>query len=423
MRMYDIIKDKRDGKKLTEAQIRFMIDGYVRGDIPDYQMSAFCMAVYFRGMDMDETVVLTDAMMRSGDIIDLSQYGDMTVDKHSTGGVGDKTSLIVLPVVCACGCVAAKMSGRGLGHTGGTVDKLESFVGYNTELSPEAFSEQVRRIGIALIGQSGNLTPADKLLYALRDVTATVDSIPLIASSIMSKKLAAGAKNIVLDVKCGSGAFMKTADDARLLADTMVKIGDGLSRNVRAVVTNMDMPLGYAVGNALEVKEAVQVLRGGGPDDVRGVSLTLAANIISMAKKLPLDKALALAEDSIATGAAYKKLCEWISAQGGNPDTALMADAKNAVAVKSPCDGYISHMDAEMIGVVACSLGAGRATKADVIDHAAGIMLSKKTGDKVKKGEVIAHLYSNKECDLTCEYLSAISFSDIAPEPLPLIYK
>lgn len=422
MRMYDIIKDKRDGKKLTDAQIRFMIDGYVKGDIPDYQMSAFCMAVYFRGMDMDETVVLTDAMMRSGDLVDLSAYGDITVDKHSTGGVGDKTSLIILPIVCACGCIAAKMSGRGLGHTGGTVDKLESFDGYDTELSPEAFAKQVRDIGIALVGQSGNLTPADKKLYALRDVTATVDSIPLIASSIMSKKLAAGAKNIVLDVKCGSGAFMKTPEDARALADTMVKIGEGLSRNVSAVVTNMDTPLGFAVGNALEVKEAADVLAGNGPDDLKTVSLTLAANIISMAKKMPFDEAMALANDALTTGSALDKMREWISAQGGNPDISRLPAARNVIDVKSPRDGYISVMDAEKIGIVACSLGAGRVTKQDGIDHAAGIVLVKKTGDSVARGDVIAYLHTNKDCDLSDEFLSAIDFSDTEPEKTPLIY-
>ena len=367
MRMYDIIKQKRDGERLSKEQIDFMIEGYVNGGIPDYQMSAFCMAVFFRGMDMEETVHLTDAMMRSGDIVDLSRFGTLTVDKHSTGGVGDKTSLIILPVVCACGCIAAKMSGRGLGHTGGTVDKLESFAGYNTELCPEAFTKQVQDIGIALVGQSGNLTPADKMLYALRDVTATVDSIPLIASSIMSKKLAAGAKNIVLDVKCGSGAFMKTPEDARLLADTMVKIGEGLSRRVRAVVTDMDTPLGYAVGNALEVKEATEVLRGAGPEDLKTVSLTLCANIISMAHGIDLESAYKMAENAIDSGKAYDKMCEWITAQGGNPDLSLLKTAPFVYEVKSEADGYISKTDAEKIGIVACNLGAGRVTKEDVI--------------------------------------------------------
>ena len=422
MRMYDIIKQKRDGTKLSKEQIDFMISGYVKGDIPDYQMSAFCMAVFFRGMDMDETVWLTDAMMRSGDVIDLSQYGDVTVDKHSTGGVGDKTSLIVLPVVCACGCIAAKMSGRGLGHTGGTVDKLESFAGYNTELSPDAFSKQVKDIGIALIGQSGNLTPADKKLYALRDVTATVDSIPLIASSIMSKKLAAGAKNIVLDVKCGSGAFMKTPEDAKVLADTMVKIGKGLSRNVRAVVTDMDTPLGFAIGNALEVKEAVEVLKGKGPEDLKTVSLTLAANIISMAHGIDYDAAYKKACDAIESGRAYDKMREWISAQGGNPDLSLLKTAPYVYEVKSEYDGYIAKTDAEKIGIVACNLGAGRVTKEDTIDHSAGIVLVKKTGDKVNKGDIIAYLHTSKKADLSQDLLDAFTFCDKKPAKNPLVY-
>lgn len=407
MRMYDIIKTKRDGGKLSDAQIRFMIDGYVLGDIPDYQMSAFCMAVFFNGMDMEETVCLTDAMMRSGDTVDLSEFGDLSVDKHSTGGVGDKTSLIVLPIVCAAGGVFAKMSGRGLGHTGGTVDKLESFYGYTTELSGDEFLAQVRKIGVALVGQSGNLTPADKKLYALRDVTATVDSIPLIASSIMSKKLAAGAKNIVLDVKCGSGAFMKTKESAQILADTMESIGRGLGRNVAAVVTDMDSPLGRAVGNALEVKEAMALLKGDGPDDLRGVSLTLASKLISMMKGIGYDKAYAIAEDMLNSGKAYKKFCEWITAQGGDMSVALKT-SKNETAVLSDKEGYIKATDAEKIGIVACKLGAGRLTKDDVIDHGAGIVICKKKGEFVKKGDVVAKLYTDLDIDLSDEYLSAL---------------
>lgn len=407
MRMYDIIKTKRDGGKLSDAQIRFMIDGYVLGDIPDYQMSAFCMAVFFNGMDMGETVCLTDAMMRSGDTVDLSEFGDLSVDKHSTGGVGDKTSLIVLPIVCAAGGVFAKMSGRGLGHTGGTVDKLESFCGYTTELSGDEFLAQVRKIGVALVGQSGNLTPADKKLYALRDVTATVDSIPLIASSIMSKKLAAGAKNIVLDVKCGSGAFMKTKESAQILADTMESIGRGLGRNVAAVVTDMDSPLGRAVGNALEVKEAMALLKGDGPDDLRGVSLTLASKLISMMKGIGYDKAYAIAEDMLNSGKAYKKFCEWITAQGGDMSVALKT-SKNETAVLSDKEGYIKATDAEKIGIVACKLGAGRLTKDDVIDHGAGIVICKKKGEFVKKGDVVAKLYTDLDIDLSDEYLSAL---------------
>lgn len=426
MRMYDIIKDKRDGKKLTDAQIRFAIDGYVKGEIPDYQMSALCMAVYFQGMDTDETVVLTDAMMRSGDLVDLSQFGDKTVDKHSTGGVGDKTSLIILPIVTSCGCIAAKMSGRGLGHTGGTVDKLESFTGYNTELSSKTFEKQVRDIGIALVGQSGNLTPADKKLYALRDVTATVDSMPLIASSIMSKKLAAGAKNIVLDVKCGSGAFMKNPEDAKALADMMTMLGNRLGRNVRAVVTDMDVPLGFNIGNALEVKEAVEVLNGGGPQDLKIVSLTLAAHIISLSHGIDFESAYGMAQNAVSSGRALEKMCEWVEAQGSDRkyvlDTSLLAKAPNVIEVKSRRDGYISKMDTELVGLTACKLGAGRISKESEIDLSAGIVLVKKTGDKVRKGETLAYLHTSINEDFTDDYLSVLEFSDIPPTPRPLIF-
>ncbi len=426
MRMYDIIKTKRDGGRLTDEQIRFVIEGYTKGDIPDYQMSALTMAIYFKGMDMQETAVLTDAMMRSGDTVDLSEFGDLTVDKHSTGGVGDKTSLIILPIAASCGCIIAKMSGRGLGHTGGTVDKLEALPGYKTELSSEQFNAQVRKIGIALVGQSKNLTPADKKLYALRDVTATVDSLPLIASSVMSKKLASGAKNIVLDVKCGSGAFMKTVDEAKRLADIMTDIGLRLGRNVRAVVTNMDRPLGCNIGNALELLEAIDVLKGGGPDDLKTVSLELASNMIALCHKIDISKARDMAIDAIKSGKALAKMREWISQQGSdarfidNPE--LFSKAAYVYEVKSNCDGYITLMDTEKIGIVSCNLGAGRITKDDEIDAFAGIVLCKKTGDYVKRGQALAYLHTSIKNDLSSEFLKALTFSDTAPKELPLVY-
>jgi len=411
MRMYDIIKKKRDGGVLSRDEIAFAIDGYTKGDIPDYQMSALAMAIYFNGMTDDETTVLTECMMNSGDVVDLSRFGTKSADKHSTGGVGDKTSLIVLPVVAANGGIFAKMSGRGLGHTGGTVDKLESIDGYRTELSAEEFAAQVERVGLALVGQSGNLTPADKKLYALRDVTATVDSIPLIASSIMSKKLASGAHNIVLDVKCGSGAFMKTKEDAEALAELMEKIGDGLNRNVRAVVTDMDTPLGHNIGNALEVTEAIEVLKGGGPDDLRGVALTLCAHLISMINGVDYDTAYDMAENSIADGSAYDKLCEWVSAQGG--DIERIAPLSPSYDVVAHCDGVIEKMDAEKVGLLACVLGAGREKKGDAIDYGAGIVLHKKTGDQIKKGDVVATLYTKKQKDFTKQFFDCIKIKQV----------
>ncbi len=407
MRMYDIIKQKRDGMALSREQIAFVIDGFTAGDIPDYQMSALAMAIYFNGMTDDETIWLTECMKNSGDVVDLSEYGTKSCDKHSTGGVGDKTSLIVLPIVCANGGIFAKMSGRGLGHTGGTVDKLESIDGYRTEISAKDFKKQVQDIGIALVGQSGNLTPADKKLYALRDVTATVDSMPLIASSIMSKKLASGAHNIVLDVKCGSGAFMKTREDAQALADIMEKIGLGLSKNVRAVVTDMDCPLGRNIGNALEVIEAVEVLRGGGPDDLKDVALTLSAHLISMVQGVDFDTAYDMAGNSIDDGSAYEKYVEWISAQGGDPEK--MAKLSPSFDVISDRDGQIVRMDAEKIGTLACTLGAGREKKGDDIDMGAGIVLCKKPGEQVKCGDVLATLYTKKSGDFANKFIECLT--------------
>ncbi len=404
MRMYDILQKKRYGEELTREEIEFFIKGYTEGSIPDYQAAAFCMAVCFAGMTDRETAALTDAMARSGDTVDLSRFGNLSVDKHSTGGVGDKTSLILCPIVSSLGCKVAKMSGRGLGHTGGTVDKLESIPGYRTSLSEEEFLDQVERTGLALIGQTGNLTPADKKLYALRDVTATIDSIPLITSSIMSKKLAAGSKNIVLDVKTGSGAFMKTPEDAEKLAENMVRIGKSCGRNVSALLTDMDRPLGFAVGNSLEVIEAVNVLKGLEKGDLYEVSVSLATEMVSLVKSITPESARREVENAIETGKAFAKMKEWIGAQGGDTsvldDTDLFPKAAFAYEVRAPKGGRIRKMNAEDIGKAAAILGAGRISKEDPIDHAAGIVLAKKTGDSVKKSDVIATLFTNDEASV-----------------------
>ena len=419
MRIYDIIKKKRDGFALTKEEIEFFIKGYVDGSIHDYQASALCMAIFFRGMDERETADLTLAMAHSGDTVDLSRFGKLTVDKHSTGGVGDKTTLIVAPIVSSLGCVMAKMSGRGLGHTGGTIDKLESIEGFNTALSPDAFFAQVEKNGVAVVGQTGNLTPADKKLYALRDVTATVDNLSLIASSIMSKKLAAGSHTIVLDVKCGSGAFMKTPEDAKELAEAMVKIGNNCGRNTAAVITNMDRPLGKNIGNSLEVIEAIEVLKNNGPEDLKEVCLTLSSEIVSLSKNISIDKARELTEEAIISGKAFEKFKEWISSQGGNREwienTDLFPKAKYSFEIKAEKEGYISKMDAESIGIASVILGAGRETKEDTIDMSAGIVLNKKTGDKVDKGVTLATLYSCNESTFNSakeKYLSALDFSE-----------
>mgnify|MGYP003290180821 CR=1 FL=1 len=430
MRVYDIIKKKRDGGELTTAEIEFFIKGYVDGTIPDYQASALCMAIFYVGMTERETADLTMAMAHSGDTVDLSRFGKDTVDKHSTGGVGDKTTLIVAPIVSSLGCVMAKMSGRGLGHTGGTIDKLESVEGFNTALSPEEFFAQVEKIGVAVVGQTGNLTPADKKLYALRDVTATVDSIPLIASSIMSKKLAAGSHTIVLDVKYGSGAFMKTPETAEELAREMVKIGNNCGRNTSAVITNMERPLGLNIGNALEVKEAIDVLNNRGAEDLKEVCLTLATQIVSLSRGISTAEARALTEDALTSGRALLKFKEWISAQGGNgewvdnPD--LFPKADYTYEVKATCDGYIAKTDAEAMGIASVMLGAGRETKDDLIDMSAGIILNKKTGDFVACGDTLATLYScNKKAFEGAEkrFLSAIELTAVKPEDEALIYK
>ena len=429
MRMVDLIEKKRDGGILSDDEIRFIIEGFTQGSIPDYQMSAFAMAVFYRGMTDHETAVLTDAMMRSGDTIDLSRFGTKSVDKHSTGGVGDKTTLILAPIVSCLGGKMAKMSGRGLGHTGGTVDKLESIPGYRTTLSAEEFMQQVEEVGVAVIGQSGNLTPADKKLYALRDVTATIDSLPLITSSIMSKKLAAGSHSIVLDVKIGSGAFMKTLADGKKLAENMVAIGKACGRNVTAVMTNMDIPLGNYIGNALEVIEAVQVLQGRGCEDLQSVCRVLASNMLALCNGWELSYAEQQVDEAVASGAAFAQMKRWIAAQGGDAsvldDTAKLPQASVQFEIKAPRSGYIQHMDTQLVGEASAILGAGRKTKEDSIDFAAGIVLQKKTGDFVEAGQTLAVLHTNKAetlGDSEQVFLRAITFGDIQPEMQPLIY-
>ena len=428
MRAYDIIHRKRMGAELTEEEIRFLIQGFTADEVADYQMAAFAMAVCLNGMTPAETAILTDAMMHSGDTVDLSCFGALSVDKHSTGGVGDKTSLIVAPIVSALGGKMAKMSGRGLGHTGGTVDKLESIPGFKTELSADAFMAQVAEVGVAVIGQSGDLAPADKKLYALRDVTATVDSVPLIASSIMSKKLAAGSRSIVLDVKVGSGAFMKTQEDGVALARLMVDIATACGRQAAALVTNMDIPLGSAVGNAIEVMEAVEILQGGGDRRLRTLCEALAAEMLCLCQGWSPEEAAARVTEAVDSGAAFEQLCRWITAQGG--DAAYLRDVSRfptapAYEVCAPADGYITAMNAERIGMVGVSLGAGRARKEDAIDFAAGIRLLKKTGDAVVAGEPIAVLYTHRPQAVETvrqAYLAAVTVGEIPPETQPLLY-
>ena len=428
--MYDIIHKKRNGGELSEEEIRFFIEGYTDENIPDYQAAALCMAVYFRGMTPKETSILTLAMAESGDQIDLGGIEGFTVDKHSTGGVGDKTSLIVVPIVASCGGKVAKMSGRGLGHTGGTVDKLESIPGFRTELNPDDFIKQVNGIGLCIVGQTGELAPADKKLYALRDVTATVESIPLIASSIMSKKLAAGSKGIVLDVKTGSGAFMKTVEESENLAKEMVAIGKSAGRSVTAVITNMDIPLGDSVGNSLEVIEAIKTLKGEGESDLTEVCLTLAAQMLSMVTGEDEKTCYSMAKGAIDNGSAINKLREMISAQGGNAnvvdDYSLFKQPKYTAEIFSECDGYIEHTDAEKIGIASVILGAGREKKGDPIDPSAGIVLKKKTGDYVKKGEPLAVFYTDDEGKIEGakqEFLNAFTFGNERTQPQKLIYK
>lgn len=399
MRMYDLIEKKKCGQELSSEEIQWMIDEYVKGTIPDYQMSAFLMSVYFKGMTDEELTVLTLAMAHSGDMVDLSAIEGIKADKHSTGGVGDKTTMIVAPIVAACGVKIAKMSGRGLGHTGGTIDKLESIPGFRVAIDTDEFFEIVNKVGISVVGQSGNLAPADKKLYALRDVTATVDSIPLIAASIMSKKLAAGSDCILLDVKTGSGAFMKSLEDSITLAEKMVSIGTKAGRKIAALITNMDIPLGYAIGNSLEVIEAVDVLNGKGPEDLAKVSFELAANMLYLAEKGTLEECRDKVKEAVASGAALSKLKDMVLAQGGDvsviEDTNNFKKAEYYYDVVAPHSGIITHINTEEVGVASVALGAGRETKESSIDYQAGIVLRKKTGEQVQVGDVLATLYSS----------------------------
>jgi len=430
MRVYDLILKKKRGEALSDGEIREFIQAYSNGEIPDYQVSALLMAICFQGMDDRETHTLTDAISKSGDTVDLSEFGTLSADKHSTGGVGDKTTLVVAPLAAALGCKVAKMSGRGLGHTGGTVDKLEAIPGYRTELSPEEFFKTVRKCGVAVVGQTGNLAPADKKLYALRDVTATVDCVPLIASSVMGKKLAAGASSIVLDVKCGSGSFMKTPEDAEALAHTMVRIGLLAGRKTAALITNMDIPLGYAIGNTLEVIEAINTLRGKGPEDLTELCTSLAAEMASLSLGIEFDEAKCRAENALISGLAFEKFKEWTLSQGADlsyiTDTEKFSKASFAYEVKSNTEGYIASMNAEKIGLAAMELGAGRKTKDDTIDFSAGIILRRKTGDKIFQGDTLATLYANSERSIVeAEKLfrEAITLSEYAPKKDMLIYK
>jgi len=430
MRAVDFIQHKRDGKEHSAQEIGEWIEQYCKGEIPDYQMSAWTMAVYFNGMTAKEVAALTLAMARSGDQVDLSAIQGIKVDKHSTGGVGDKTSLIIAPIVAAVGVPVAKMSGRGLGHTGGTIDKLESIQGFHTELSQKQFVEQVNSIGVSLIGQSGDLAPADKQLYALRDVTATVESIPLISSSIMSKKIAAGADAIVLDVKTGNGAFMKTLDDSIKLAQAMVTIGSETGRETAAIISDMDQPLGYAIGNALEVAEVIDTLKGNGPADLTELCLSLAAQLVLLGKKATdASNARQLVEEALQNGAALNKLRQLIEAQGGDgsviEDPKRLPQALYTYEITSTEHGYVSAIGAEKLGLAAMKLGAGRQTKDEKIDHAVGIVLRKKVGDQVSKGEVLATLYVNTKVTDGHETVKmvndAYTISEVQPHQRPLL--
>ncbi len=429
MRMYDIITKKRDGGELTDEEIQFFINGYVKGEIPDYQVSALLMAIYYKGMTEPETATLTMCMANSGETVDLSSIDGIKVDKHSTGGVGDKTTLIISPIVASLGIRVAKMSGRGLGHTGGTVDKMESIPGMQTSIDREKFFDIVRKVGVSVIGQSGNLVPADKKLYALRDVTATVESIPLIASSIMSKKIAAGSDCILLDVKTGSGAFMKTVEDSIRLAQAMVSIGEHVGRKTIALITDMDRPLGNAIGNSLEICEVCETLKGRGPADLTEICIDLAADMLYLAGKGKIEDCKKMAQGQIDNGEAFAKLKEMVAAQGGDvhvlDDNAKFEQAKVAHEVLAQSEGYLYSMNTEQCGIASVELGAGREKKEDSIDFSAGILLCKKIGDYVKKGEPIAVFYSSTlERCLEAEKLfeSAVSIRSEAPKSVPIIH-
>lgn len=424
MRMVDIIEKKRDGHELTTAEINFFIEGYTKGEIPDYQASALAMAIFFQDMTDRERADLTRAMVESGDTIDLSAIDGVKVDKHSTGGVGDTTTLVLAPLVASLGIPVAKMSGRGLGHTGGTIDKLESIAGFHVELTREQFIDLVNRDKVAVIGQSGNLTPADKKLYALRDVTGTVNSIPLIASSIMSKKIAAGADAIVLDVKTGDGAFMKTEEDAKELAHAMVRIGNHVGRKTIAIISDMSQPLGFAIGNALEVKEAIETLQGKGPKDLTELVLTLGSQMVILAGKAKTtEEAKSMLKESISSGKALAKFKDFLTNQGGDAsivdDLSKLPQAKYKIELPAKQSGFVSRMIADEIGIASMILGAGRATKEDVIDLAVGLVLHKKVGDKVEEGESILTIYSNRENveDVKQKLYDNIFIADTATAP------
>lgn len=430
MRMYDLIMKKRKGEELTTEEINFFVEGFTDGSIPDYQASAMLMAIFFNKMNKRETADLTNAMVKSGDEIDLSSIKGIKVDKHSTGGVGDKTSICLTPLVASLGIPVAKMSGRGLGHTGGTIDKLETFKGFSVELTEEQFIENVNNINIAIMGQSGNLVPADKKLYALRDVTATVDNMSLIASSIMSKKIASGADAIVLDVKVGDGAFMKTPETAKELAREMVDIGNHLRRKTIGVISDMDQPLGFAIGNSLEIMEAIELLKGNGPKDLLELTLTLGSNMLICAKKAETEEqARKMLEENIANGKGLEKLKEFIKAQGGDisaiDDFSKFPKAKYIEEVVAPRDGYITKIKAEAFGLIVMELGAGRATKESEIDLAVGLVLNKKRSDKVNKGDVLAYIHSNNKNNIEKarkSILENITIEDNYELNIPLIY-
>ena len=430
MNIIDIISKKRDKKELDKAEIDYFINKYVSGEIPDYQAAALLMAIRLNGLSVRETVDLTKAMRDSGAKADLSDFGGNVVDKHSTGGVGDKTSLIVAPIVASLGCVVAKMSGKGLGHTGGTVDKLNSIKGFNSSLSPDEFKNIAKKCGISIICQTDNFAPADKKLYALRDVTATVDNIGLIASSIMSKKLATGADTIVLDVKYGNGAFMKTVEDAETLADLMVKIGKECGKKICAVITNMNSPLGNNIGNALEINEVISVLKNGGPKDLRDICLCLSSNIVSLSKGVSYEEAYSMCEEVLTNNNAYNKFLEWVNVQGG--DISVLSKHKDfwtpkyKYAIRTPKVGYVESIKAKVLGEASVCLGAGRAKKDDEIDYSAGIIIKKNVGDFVRRGDIIAYLYSSTKKDFSLEkkkVLSGFVFSDTFHEKQPLIVK
>ena len=420
--MYDIILKKRANLPLSDKEIRFVIDGYVKGEIPDYQVSALLMTIVFNGMNARELGTLTLAMAQSGNMVDLSNIDGITVDKHSTGGVGDKTTLIIAPLVAACGGKVAKMSGRGLGHTGGTIDKMESIPNLKVSLEQDAFINQVNKIGLAVIGQSEGLAPADKKLYALRDVTGTVDSIPLIASSVMSKKLASGAQAILLDVKVGSGAFMKNIEDARELAKAMVDIGKGNGRLIKAILTDMDRPLGHAIGNALEIREVIDTLKGHGPEDLTHECIIMAAHMLVLSHMCDYETALNRVQQALDSGTALERLRLMVDAQGGDSrvidDESILIIGQFTYDVIAPQDSYIIHMNTEQCGIASVMLGAGRTVKDGPIDYSAGILMHKKTGDSVTVGECIATLYASDESLLSNAaktYLEAITFGETAP--------